>query len=34
VGRQRHEVATVGDLGGEVGLEVVEVTGGKRPRRH
>src|SRR5665647_3872011 len=30
----RHEVAAVGDLCGEVVLEVVEVSGGKRPRRH
>jgi hypothetical protein len=31
---QRYEVAAVGDLGGEILLEVVEVSGGKTPRRH
>ena len=30
----RDEVAAVGDLSGEVGLQVVQVSGGKRPRRH
>jgi len=29
-----YEVARIGDLGGEVGLEIVEVRGGKKPRRH
>jgi hypothetical protein len=28
------EVTAVGDLCGEVGLQVVQVSGGKKPRRH